>query len=139
MPKKIANKPTAKRGNPNWKKGGASPNPAGAPKRGESWAEIIKRVGALTPKEAAAHCQAIAGQLASIGDGVTMKEAVVMRVYAALMFEPQPGLFNAFMDRTEGKVSQTLELRDWRAEAAEAGIDADALTEELFAKVLPHD
>lgn len=46
MAKIIVNKTvTKKRGNPNWKKGGPSPNPAGAPKRGASWREIIDIVG----------------------------------------------------------------------------------------------
>ena len=46
MAKKIVNKPGSKKpGNPNWKKGGPSPNPAGAPKRGMSWREIIDEVG----------------------------------------------------------------------------------------------
>lgn len=114
--KEIVNKPTAKkgRGNPNWKKGGASPNPLGAPKRGESWAEIIKRVGELTPSEAAARSLELAKRLLSIGDGVTLKEAVVLRVYSSLLFEPQPGLFNAFMERTEGKVKQPIEVDDLR-------------------------
>ena len=91
-----------------WKKG-QSGNPSGAPKRGESWAEIIKYVGDLTPSEAAEMSQQVAGKLRSIGDGVTLKQAVVLRVFAALMFEPQPGLLNAFMERTEGKVKDTIE------------------------------
>ena len=92
-----------------WKKG-QSGNPSGAPKRGESWAEIIKYVGDLTPNEAAEMSQQVAGKLRSIGDGVTLKQAVVLRVFAALMFEPQPGLLNAFMERTEGKVKDQVEL-----------------------------
>ena len=92
-----------------WKPG-QSGNPKGGPKRGESWAEIIKIVGDLTPKEAADMSQAVAGKLRSIGDGVTLKQAVVLRVFAALMFEPQPGLLNAFMERVDGKVKDQVEL-----------------------------
>ena len=105
-------KPSTKRGgkrSTSWKKG-QSGNPSGAPKRGESWAEIIKYVGDLTPNEAAEMSQQVAGKLRSIGDGVTLKQAVVLRVFAALMFEPQPGLLNAFMERTEGKVKDQVEL-----------------------------
>jgi hypothetical protein len=89
---------------------GVSGNPKGAPKRGESWAELIKRIGDMTPTEAAAHAQAIAGKLKLMGDGLTLKEAVVIRVYASLLFEPQPGLLNSFMERAEGKVTQPLDM-----------------------------
>ena len=92
-----------------WKKG-QSGNPKGAPKRGESWAEIITRIGNMTPIEAADHANEIAKQLRKIGGGVTLKEAVVIRGYAALLFEPQASLLNAYMDRAEGKVSDRVEL-----------------------------
>ena len=92
-----------------WKPG-QSGNPAGSPKRGESWAEIIKRIGDMTPVEAADHANEIAKQLRKIGGGLTLKEAVVVRVYAALLFEPQASLLNSFMERAEGKVSQPLDV-----------------------------
>ena len=110
-PRTIAakNGNTAKpRGKP-WQKG-QSGNPKGRPRTGESWGELIKHIGEMTPKAASDYCKAIAGKLASIGDGITLKEAVVLRVYTSLMFEPQPGLFNAFMERTEGKVKDQVEL-----------------------------
>ena len=88
-----------------WKPG-QSGNPKGSPKRGESWAEIIKRYGEMTPGEAAQESMELARKLLSIGEGVTLKQAVVLRVYAALLFEPQSSLLNAFLDRAEGKVIQ---------------------------------
>ena len=99
--KKPRGKPFTGKGDPR--------NGDGAPKRGESWAEIIKQVGDMTPKEAANMCRAVAGKLATIGDGVTLKQAVVLRVFAALMFDPQPGLLNSFMERAEGKVKDEQE------------------------------
>ena len=117
-----------------WKPG-QSGNPKGRPPTGESWGELIKKIGDLTPTEAAKACKAIAGQLAAIGNDVTLKEAVVLRVYASLLFEPQPGLLNIFIDRAEGKVADKLVLTDWRKEAQDAGIDPDELTAQLFAKV----
>lgn len=74
----------------------------------------------MTPKEAADYCRAVAGKIASIGDAVTLKEAVVLRVYAALLFEPDARLLNVVMDRDEGKVPQPLE---WRQKVEEAGLD----------------
>lgn len=102
-------KTTAKkkpRGKPFTGKNDPRNNMAGAPKRGESWAEIIKRIGEMTPVEAADRANEIAKQLRKIGGGVTLKEAVVIRVYTALLFEPQQGLLNTFMERAEGKVVQ---------------------------------
>jgi hypothetical protein len=82
---------------------------SGNPKRGESWAEIIKRIGDMTPVEAADHANEIAKQLRKIGGALTLKEAVVVRVYAALLFEPQASLLNTFMERAEGKIVQPVE------------------------------
>ena len=63
----------------------------------------------MTPVEAADHANEIAKQLRKIGGGLTLKEAVVVRVYAALLFEPQASLLNSFMERAEGKVAQPIE------------------------------
>lgn len=107
-PKTIAKKKP--RGKPFAGKNDPRNNTAGAPKRGESWGEIIKRIGDMTPKEAAEHARTIAGKLASMGDGITLKEAVVVRVYASLLFEPQPGLLNSFMERAEGKIVNPVDV-----------------------------
>jgi hypothetical protein len=123
--KPVARK-TKRKGNPNWKKGGPSPNPAGAPRRGQSWKEIIQEIGEMTPDEARAVSEKIFEQV-KLGNEITLKQAVVMRVYAALLFEPQPGLLNAFMERVEGKVAQPItdmtddEIRQFIA--SEIGID----------------
>ena len=121
MAVKIADKSkgTAKRkATPaSWKKG-QSGNPKGAPRRGESWAEIIKRVGEMTPGEAAQQSLELAQKLLSIGEGVTLKEAVVLRVYAALLFDPDARMLNAVMDRAEGKVKQPFSLEDKEIENA---------------------
>ena len=98
--------------NGKWKKGTPPPNPAGAPKRGESWKEMWATIGNMTPLEAADYCKAIAGQLATIGGDVTLKQAVVLRVYAALLFDPDARLLNSVMDRDEGKVTQAITVED---------------------------
>ena len=55
----VNSKTTAKpRGKPFPK--GIGGNPKGAPKRGESWAEIIKKYGDMTPVEAAQNIIAVA-------------------------------------------------------------------------------
>ena len=105
MTESTANKKAAQKRPQTWKKG-HSGNPKGAPKRGESWTEIINRYGEMTPSEAAQESMELAKRLLSIGEGVTLKQAVILRVYAALLFEPQASLLNAFLDRAEGKVIQ---------------------------------
>ena len=99
-----------KRGNPNWRKG-VSANPKGAPKRGQSWSELIALIGNLTPAQAAERAGAIGERIAKYsGDNdLTLKELVVLRVYDALLFDPQPGLLNAYMERVEGKVREQVE------------------------------
>ena len=102
----IKKKTTTKRKG-RWKPG-ESGNPKGAPKRGQSWAEIIKEIGELTPDEARAMSQKIFAQI-QLGNKITLKQAVVLRVYAALLFEPQPGMLNILIERAEGKVSLPVE------------------------------
>jgi len=88
-----------------WKKG-QSGNPKGAPKRGESWAEVWTKIGNMTPAEAAAYAKEVAGQLAKIKSTLTLKEAVALRVFLSLMNEPTAGILNAIMDRTDGRPAQ---------------------------------
>lgn len=100
---------TGKRGGKtktSWKPG-QSGNPAGGPKRGQSWKEIIAEIGQLTPDEAREMSQKIFSNI-HLGNEVTLNQAVVLRVYASLLFEPQPGLLNTFMERVEGKVAQPI-------------------------------
>lgn len=114
MTKKIANKEkTKKRGNPSWKKGAPSPNPAGRPKDGESWAAIIKAVGDMYPADLLAFIGThndLGRALAQYPAGVQMKYLVTARVFAALMFEPTSGLWKELMERSEGKVSTPVDV-----------------------------
>jgi hypothetical protein len=102
-------------------KGGFKDNPqninkAGAPKRGESWKEIISFYGNMTPTEAAERAAKIARELRQFTDAITLKEAVVLRGYLALLNDPQPGLLNAYMDRDEGKVAEHVKVSGDKAE-----------------------
>ena len=102
-----------KRGNPNWVKGGKSPNPSGRPKDGESWAAIIKSVGDMYPADLIAFIgknNDLGRMLSKLPQDVQMKYLVTARVFSSLMFEPSSGLWKELMERSEGKVSDRLEL-----------------------------
>lgn len=76
----------------------------GAPKRGESWTELIKSIGEMTGEQVAAFAGNLGHEFAKMPEGVTLKTLVVMRVYGQMINEPSPGLLNSFMERAEGKV-----------------------------------
>lgn len=102
----------AKHGKPpaNGFKKGKSGNPAGAPKRGESWAELIKNIGEYDGPAAANYAGFLSKQFNNLTPNVNLKTLVVLRVYASLIDDPQPGLFNALMERAEGKVKDQVEV-----------------------------
>ena len=104
-----------KRGNPNWQKGGKSPNPTGRPKDGESWTSIIAAVGNMYPEDILAFIgrdNDLGRELMQLPKGVQMKYLVTARVFAALMFDPNPRMWVGLMERAEGKLNQTIELRE---------------------------
>lgn len=106
----MANK---KRGNPNWQKGGKSPNPTGRPKDGESWAAIIKSVGDMYPADLIAFIgkdNDLGQMLAQLPANVQMKYLVTARVFSSLMFEPSHGLWKELMERSEGKVQDRVKV-----------------------------
>lgn len=96
-----------------WKKGIPSPNPAGRPKDGESWAAIIKSVGDMYPADIVAFIGSdndLGKMLAKLPSNVQMKYLVTARVFSALMFEPTSGLWKELMERAEGKVTTPVDM-----------------------------
>lgn len=93
-----------------WKEG-QSGNPAGAPKRGQSWAELFNSIGELTGGEVAEKAVALwAKQFKALPKGVTLKELVVIKAYAALLDEGNARLLKEVMDRAEGKVKDQVDV-----------------------------
>lgn len=102
---KIKKKP---RGKPFPK--GVSGNPKGAPKRGKSWAELFDSIGELTGSEASEKVIKLWSKtFNALPEGITLKENVVLRVYAALLDDSNPRLLKEVMERVEGKVAQPIE------------------------------
>ena len=108
---KRAKTPVTRESNGHWKKG-QSGNPNGRPKEGEAWSAVLKWASNLTGAEAAEIAPIEMRQFFRPLKGLQLKEAISLRIMAALLFEPGSGLFNAVMDRLEGKVTQPLTVED---------------------------
>ncbi len=92
-------------------KKGQSGNPAGAPKRGQSWAELFNSIGDLTGGQVAERAVKLwVRQFKSLPEGVSLKELVVIKAYAALLDEGNARLLKEVMDRAEGKVKDSLDV-----------------------------
>jgi hypothetical protein len=91
-----------------WKKG-TSGNPKGRPKKGESWADLIKTISDMTGPEIAEEFAYLAKTLRQYPDNVTLRTLIVIRALVALVNEPNTALFREIMDRTDGKVPDRLE------------------------------
>jgi hypothetical protein len=92
---------------------GSVANPAGRPKDGQSWSAIISEIGDMYPEDINAFIPKnndLGRIIAQLPKSVQMKYLVIMRVYAALMFEPTSGLLKEFLDRMEGKVMQPVDM-----------------------------
>jgi len=109
---KPANTKVSRARNGQWLKGTPSPNPRGRPSVGESWKEIIDAIGKMTSDRI--HGMVGNNDLGSafqqMPKGIPMRDLVVMRVFSALMFEPQNGLWNTLIERVDGKVPQPVQL-----------------------------
>ncbi len=101
---------TKKRGKPFAKGADERRNLLGAPKRGDSWAETIKVIGEMDGPSIAALWDTQHREFGKLPEGITMKQLVVMTVYAALLREPSPGNWRELMERAEGKVKEQVEL-----------------------------
>lgn len=107
-----ANKPKRKAPSTAWKPG-QSGNPAGRPKDGQSWREVIADVSNMTIDDVlvmVGRDNELGQQLAKMPKKLQMKYMVTARVFAALMFEPTAGLWNGLMDRMEGKVAERVQI-----------------------------
>jgi len=102
-----------KRGNPNWKKGAASPNPKGRPKDGESWTAIISSVSNMYSDDILSFIgrdTELGRELSRFPGKVQMKYLVIARVLSTLAVEPSSGLLKEILDRLEGKVSEHIDM-----------------------------
>lgn len=65
-------------------------------------------------------CAHLATSYRSLGDKITLKEAVVLRIFLALISEPEGEMLDRTMNRSDGPVAQTVNV-NWRQQLEEIG------------------
>lgn len=116
---------------------GVSGNPGGRPRRGTSWADVFRKIGDLTPIEAAEMCMGLAANYRSLGDKVTLKEAVALRIFLDMISVPHMGELETVMTRADGPVTQTINV-NWREQLEQLGYgDLFEQLVQFFASRLP--
>ena len=92
-------------------KGDPRINRAGAPKRGQSWAETIKRITDMTAGEAIQYVgdrSRVAKLLKELPADLPIKDALVFISIIHYGREPNARMFQALTDREEGKPAQPI-------------------------------
>lgn len=80
-------------------------NPNGRPLKGESYAEIIREIGNMTGDQLAdVMVNRWSPELRKEIGPIRMKDALAVRAYLAFFRDAQPSMFNALMDRADGKL-----------------------------------
>jgi hypothetical protein len=97
--------------NGRWIKG-KSANPRGRPKEGQSWAAVIREVSEMTPEqvvEMLGKNNPLSQSFEQMPKGIPMKYLATIRLYSSVMFDPTKGIWDAIVDRDEGKVPDKME------------------------------
>ena len=91
-------------------KGSAPLNPFGAPKRGDSWAETLKRISEMDGPDIAAMWDTQHKEFSKLPQGISVKMLMSLTVVASLLREPSPGLWKEYMERAECKVKDVIDM-----------------------------
>ena len=86
-------------------------NLEGAPKRGQSWQETVKRITDMTREEAIKYVGAntkIGKQLKELSPKMPIKDALIFISLIAYGRDPNPRLLATLMEREEGKPNQPI-------------------------------
>lgn len=106
----------------------------------QSWAETIKRI-ANTPADELERLYGDAVRNLGRYGNITLRELVVVRAFYEMAKEPNPALFGLIMDRSDGKVAQTVvsasgNVTDWmeaaKAMAQELGVPPEQMIDEVM-------
>lgn len=96
-------------------KGDPRINRAGAPKRGQSWQETVKRITDMTREELIEYLgpsTKLGKLMKELPPNVPLKDALVITSVIAYGRDPNPRLLATLMDREEGKPNQPIEIKD---------------------------
>jgi hypothetical protein len=85
-------------------------NRNGAPRVGLSWREILDEIGNLDGAQALERAGRIFAQLKKYPDGVTLKELAAISYFIRMINDPNGSLLTAVADRTDGKVTDNVDL-----------------------------
>lgn len=94
-------------------------NRGGAPRKGQSWAEVIKRITDMTREEAMEYVGAntrLGKLLKELPPNVPIKDALILASIVAFGREPNASMLNALADREEGKPAQAMKVTGDEAE-----------------------
>ena len=89
---------------------GQSGNPKGAPKRGQSWKEILNEIGELDGAQAMERAGMIFRDLKKYPKGVTLKELSAISYFIRMINDPNGSLLSVVADRTDGKVVSPVDV-----------------------------
>lgn len=92
-------------------KGDPRINRAGAPKRGQSWQETVKRITDMTREELIAYLgpsTKLGKQMRELPENIPLKDALVVASIIAYGRDPNPRLLATLMDREDGKPTQPI-------------------------------
>jgi hypothetical protein len=96
-------------------KGDPRINRAGAPKRGQTWQETVKRITDMTREELIEYVGAgtkLGKLLKELPPDVPLKDALVITSVIAYGRDPNPRLLATLMDREDGKPNQPISGKD---------------------------
>lgn len=91
-------------------------NREGAPKRGQSWQEAVKRITDMDKAELIAYVGGrrtrIGKLIASMPDKMPLKDAMIIAGAVAFLIDPNPRMLQALADREDGKPNQPITGKD---------------------------
>ena len=86
-------------------------NKEGAPKRGQTWQEAVKRLTDMTRDELIAYVgpkSTLGRQLKELPPNVPVKDALILIAFIQFGRDPNPRLLATLMDREDGKPNQPI-------------------------------
>jgi hypothetical protein len=90
-------------------------NKEGAPRRGQTWQESVKRLTDMTREELIAYVgprSRLGKLLKELSPNIPVKDALIVAAIIQFGRDPNPRMLQALMDREEGKPNQPITGKD---------------------------